>query len=403
MAEMFGTPIGQRAYEQDRRDDIRVGVGALEALGRIAMQPDEARLIRAKAAQAEQQTREEELWQGLMKTVAGQQAQQPDLAGPPRPGMTSVEVSQDPIQQLNQVAQKALDVGLVDRATKVLSAATLMQQRKESAETHQANQALAVSRMLRDTAQLQAQYFGAATDPASWDQAGQMWTAQTGRPNPFAGVPYDPEFVAGLNERALTAKERFDLEERQLNRERQELHQRERRKQHDETTRLQAERNRIAQDRENRLAREGGGAKRVIPAPTEAQMREVERELKKQVPGLGAEDAKSAASAIASSARAIMSRNRGITDWRTAYMQALNEEIAAGSFPENYVDIAGYRVPGTTSSRFLGGRVPETAMRLPMTITGRVDAESLHKGRYYINKQGQVAKWDGQQMIPVAR
>lgn len=70
MSGMFGAPIGISAAEQDQRQNILGATQAMEALGRIGMQPAETRLRTAQADAAEAAARERKQMEELAAGVA---------------------------------------------------------------------------------------------------------------------------------------------------------------------------------------------------------------------------------------------------------------------------------------------------------------------------------------------
>lgn len=383
-----------RLIQRDNLEKLRIGVAAQEALGRIAMQPDQARVLRAKANVLEQEAEAEKTAAELMRRAMGGGGAATGLddmdAASERPSLSMAD-------RFDNAAEVFAGSGLVTKAQKLAETAATIRQREASAISSAASARLNQLKFVREAAEGQAQMFGGATDEASWDAANRLYEFQTGAKSPFQGVPYNPEMVEGINQRALTAKERYDLEEKALTRRSTAEYRKSRLKQFDTENDIREERARLAREREERITKQQGktGAGRLPSAEAkDKEIAQVKNLIRRDFPMAGdfAGELNNAAFTIASEARAKMRANPALSP-SAAINQAYTEAVKFGDIEADKGTAFGlvgkkFRFAG-------GGRSPETAMTLP------TKAAEAKVGRYYMNASGQVAKWDGKRFVPV--
>lgn len=414
MADMYGAPLGERAWLDDARRGLATGAQVQHTLGEIAMQPDQARLLKVKADLGQMQLREETLWQDLLAKVQGQPpAARGGFTGPPAPDADMAQQEntlwnaampqaqpQDPIKRLNNLAELAIGSGLVTKGMKILEETSQIEQRRASQRSSETQASLNAMKMLRDEAENMAQFFGGVKSQQELDMANDLFRFQTGKPSPFANIPYDPEIINSLNQRALSAKERYDLAEKTAHNRALEEHQRLRRGQHDRTANIAEERLKLEREREERLRKQGDARAAAARAPrrVEAKREDVQeagRIILQDFPKadeINYDGFKSARESIASEAAALLQRNPALSRAQ-ALRQAYTQARQGGDFEFEQ----GY-FGGATGGKFNftgGGRTPETALPPPKELS------SLKKDRYYFNARGQVGRWDGKQMVPV--
>ena len=370
--EFFGLTGGIRAYEKDQREAIKAHVSAVEALGRIAMQPAQQRKIEAEATKNEMALDAEKRMAALMRAST-----QGAVGGAP----TSMA------DQLDVLARSAAGAGLVVKATGLAKDAALIRQRESSAANSSATRAKAIIDAQRANADLTGQLLGGATDQDSWTRANALFMFQTGKPSPYANLPYSPEIVSSIKDSALTVKEELDLKDKELTRLNLKAFRDRRITQHDLLRGIQERRLELAREREERLAKSGGG--RGVSGPVKGELDAAKRLLGRDFTGLGPTDLNDAAYDIAAEARALRRANPAL-DASIAIQQAYNNARQAGDF----ADTAGLTIPvigkiGVKTQYRGAGKSPATAMVIPK------NQGDLKTGRYYTNTQGMVGKWTG--------
>lgn len=377
MADMFGSPIGTRARDADRRSDIATGLNAAQTLGELAMQPDTARLRKTQADAAELVLRQEQEMSRLMRLSMGQQE------GGEAQAPTSIA------DQLDTLARNAAGAGLVSKAQSLAKDAALIRSRENAASASRTTQQLNQLKAIKERTDLTAQLLGGATDEESWKRANALYQFQTGQISPFADSPYNPQLVERLNEAALTAKERLDAAEKGLTRRSLDSFRRGRLSQHDTALALRKRAKEIAAEREARLARTGTG--KAIVAPTKGEVDQASRLIKKDIgDGMDAADLNDAAFTVAAQARALRKANPAL-DAAAALQQALAQAQQAGDFQKD-TGIFGTGI--NTKVKFAGrGKTAAAPAAIPK------EQKALVKDRFYVNASGQVAKWTGKGFV----
>lgn len=424
MAEgMFGGPVGEQAYLGTALKALQVGAGVEHTLGEIAMQPDQARLLRAKAGLAEMQVREEELWQSLAKTAATGMVPQPFI-GPPGPQAEQEQalwqetagraVTADPLAQMDNLAALAAQRGLTSKALKILEGTAEVRQRRASEATSRSQQALNVLKFLEQDAENMDRAFGWVKSPEDKQRADALYEFQTGKPSPLKNIPYDGNqgIFDGFHQRNLTAKDRVQQAEREAARLGIETHRAARRDQHDvanETARFRAENEATHQA----WLRKQGEAKATKPPTARSTPRHIlermeadaGRLLLQNYPGADKIDAEAYLSAranIVAEAASALQRNPAL-NMSQAVAQAYTNTRGDIEFEQGY--FGGMMNAGGKFKFTGGGRTAATALPMP-TVTPeqlkdpakvREAQAALKVGRYYVSPSGQIGRWDGKQ------
>lgn len=415
MAEgMYGAPIGEQAYLNTALKALQVGTQAQHTLGEIAKQPDERRLLRVKADLGELELKEEKLWQALMQTAATGQPPaftgptQPDPAGAAQEATTwqnqpaaMAATGVDTVKKMENLAELAAQQGMGRKSLKILEQTSQIRQRQASEASARSTQALNMLKFLREDAENLAQFFGGARDQEGLDRANALYQFQTGKPSPLQNLPYDAGLIASVNQRALSAKERYQLAETEAHHRATETHQSGRRDQHDATRKIQEERLTLEREREARLKKQGEvAAEEKRRAGRRVETRQEDKDLagqllRKDFPTASTADPdayRNARDTVASEATSILRRNpalsrsQAVAQAYTQARQAGDFEFEEGHFGTKYG--AKFKFTG-------GGRSAETALPMPSS------AAEAKTGRYYLNAKGQIGRWDGKQFQPV--
>jgi len=399
MAELFGAPIGIRAYNEDLRQAVAAATSAQHTLGQIAMQPAEQRIKEAQAAAAEEALRQEKLMAELMRKSQGggltpgeieagtvgveglamEQRALGTAAGGKPPSMAD---------QLDNLARAAAGAGLVTKAQTTAKAAAELRDREASALSAQTAAALNQVKIVREQANLTGQLLGGVTDQASWDRANALYTFQTGQPSPFANTSYHPERVRSLEQAAITAKERADIEHTRLTREATERFRDARLDQHNTANYIREQQLKLNRETERRRAKQGGG--RQISSPRIEDVDRAAAMLRRDYgkEAFSSEDLEDTANAVASRAKELQNMNRALGI--DAALQQAYTEVAP-----DIEQTPGVKFLYGPKARYKGrGKTPETARPLPV----KPSAENLEKDRYYVNSQGVVGRWTGKKM-----
>ena len=395
MADLFGAPLGDMAFQQNELTKANTQ----HTLGEVAMQPTTQRLRAAQAKQLEQEIAQNEKFAELMRLTAGERANiSPELIESGtvgEEGATMEQLALNPqgaprvsiADQLDIIAKNAAGAGLITKAQELAKSSALIRSREAVQGKAEADQNLARLKLVRERAELQSQLLGGVTDEESWQNANALYEFQTGQKSPYAQVPYSPELVERLNQAAMTARERAELAEREQVRRNTEAYRKSRLRQIDTQNDLRKKQQELAREREKRLAKAGGG--KGVVSPGKNELDQAARLVKKDYSGLEAVDLNDAAFTIASEARALRKANPAL-DANTALQQAFNNAVQAGDFQVVQKGIAGFGRKETFSGR---GKTPAAPAPIPPK------KEELKSGRFYVNPQGQVAKWTGKGFV----
>lgn len=391
MADMFGAPVGYRLGEQDNDARMLHGLSAVEAMGKIALQPAQQEHVLAQTANlnalskqhlAEAGLKENEL-EATKRFAAAMQGmgQGGGMAGGDSPGA-----------QYIQMGNTALASGLYTKGLELVKTGALLDQRKASAERAAAQTELANMNMMHKEAKELGGIMATVTNPATYQRA-LMQAAS--RNLDISGFPqtYDPEYVNAVSQGSMTAAEQSRLRMQELEYKLHQTNAEDQRQTRAVTRDLSRARTSYTRAREEKLQKNGGTG--VIGEPSTAATDAARALIKKEYPNL--DDASTAARNIASRARVMVRENAGL-DIAQATQRAYNEAKTAGEFVlEGGIElpVIGTKV-GQKQKYIGGGRTPETAIPLPMK-DGKPVASALVKNKHYYSPKG-VAVWDGKAM-----
>lgn len=376
---MFGAPVGIRQGEIDQQAIVKNLLDAQETLGKIAMQPYEmqrtqaqAQLYGAQANAAQAKAREDQALQEITQRAASQVVQG-----------TSV------LEMADRVAREAASAGYMNRALDIAKDSTTVRQHVASADASVARATLNKLKTQGELAGRFAAILGQVKTAEDWDTANALFTLETNKESPYAGLPYDPELVRRIRDGQLSVKESAELQAKKVQQEHLDAFRQRRLAQHDTANAISAGRARLAAQREARLAKDGGGKE--ISGPSKTGIALAKNLIKSEFPEFR-EDATqldAAATTVAARARALMRANKAL-DEATAVQQAFTEERAAKSFEvEKPTRILGFDV-GKGSAKFnWQGREPSKPLAMPPS------KDKAIKGRYYQLPDGKVYLWTG--------
>ncbi len=386
-SNMFGVPEGITAFDQNEL----VKAETAAKFNEMAMSPYRARLLSAQAAKLEEATAQERTMGDLARRVMGGDVQTGtgavQLGGPDASEIGSVYGGQ-PQQassfsaQLNTLARTAFGAGLVTKGEALAKTAALIGTRETARDLSITQAALNRLKGVRENAELTSQLLGGVNDEESWQRANALYTFQTGQPSPYAQLPYSKELVERLNQAALSAKERAELEEKGLVRKATKAYRDRRLGQIDTEDALRKRRVDVAEAREARISKTGG---KPISSPSKEEQDQVARLIKKDYPNLSTAELNEAKFSIGAEAKALRRANPAL-DASTALQQAYNNAIQSGDFKNVRPGVLGYGAKDQYSG---GGKYPTTPARIPS------DKNDLKADRYYVNSQGQVGRWNG--------
>ena len=389
-----------RLMQRDTLEALKGGASVQEALGRIAMQPAELRYKTLQGDKLQFEIDQDKQVAELMRAAFGGQAADPSAVESGTVGAEGLRLEQSALRPQTSLADKfgnAAEIfagaGQVKRAQELAKTASTLRQQQAAAISSQTTALLNQLKITRENAENLAQFFGGAGSQEELDQANRLYQFQTGQPSPFQNVPFSEDLIDGLNQRALSAKERFDLADKAATRLNLKTYRDARLGQFETENRIREERLRLNREREERLRKQGGGR---LPSadPKPDEIRQVKAMIRKDFPMAKdfADEMGTAAFTIAAEARAKMRANPALSP-SAALNQAYTEAVRFGDIEADAGTAFGligkkFRFAG-------GGRSPETALTVPSKAT------DARPGRYYVNSRGDVAKWDGKKFVPV--
>lgn len=367
---------GTRLAEQDARARGKDVLQAYETLGKIAMQPAHQELYTQQARHWKAQADQDELENDAMKNMQREMQE----GGP---------LSQDPLERLYEISNRAQRAGAVKEATGAITAAGQLIQRRAAAEraTAQAEKAQIEGKIkLNDTF---ANMLGGVTNQSTLDAANQLYQQAFGEPSPLAGQPFNPGKVKALQESTLSSKDRLNAQLRQVEergrnwgRSITERHNRET----EAIQRLEHERRERA---DTQRAKNGGKG---VGKPSSGDLAEADLLLKTNQPDLSGDGKKLASQSIASRAMELMRANRGLGR-DEAMNQAYNEEVSQGSFETGPKMVGDFEVPFTKRTTFT--RTGTREKPLPIPAGDPVEAKKkMRAGKFYQTALG-LLRWNG--------
>lgn len=371
---MFGSPVGDVAYNRDNLAQVRGAVDIEHQLGQIAMQPQQQELVRQNArlhgAQADKFIAEagDEKRMGEL----AQLAMQPDPVSGKMPSVLDVA---------SKASVAAMREGRVTAAMKIMD--KVITGRQHEASTIASLTAAELNEIKRYKAdiELTGQIFSGVKSQEELELANKLWKFQTGTQSPLDGIEYSPEIIGQVTASAIDAEKKADLRERELARKATDEFRRSRLKQHDAANdiRKAAEtRRQNWQDWREKQGANTGGRNMGLPSRREEDF--VRDLFAQDYPGGKLENVKEATFGIVSQARALRQQNRALTA-EMALQQAYSSAVQSGDFAVDTNMFSKDKVKYTGR-----GRTPDTAMPVPKDLT------QAQVGRYYILPDGRPAK-----------
>lgn len=377
MSETWGAPGGIDQAEQAQQRMMLANLSGAHQLGEIAMQPDKARLLGAQAGEAELKLANEQAMQKVMMDLAAKR-QGGALAGGGAPGTPTAAMA-SLASPNEEIGMALVNSGQFVKGSAFLKDASLIRAREaraadaaQAARMHRFNadiqQADTFERMIRDVP---------AGDQEGYARANALFAMRYGEQNPLANQPFTQELKDQLASHAVSLKDKakqdaIDFEYASRDEARQA-----RREQTKVGNEFRERAQRLREQAEDRRAKAGGKS---AGSPTKDQMSDAMSLLKKEVPDLDTKADDTAAIAIASEARLLMQKNRGLS-WNEAMNQALGAAKEAGDF-----ETTPGRVYGT-NTKYNPGLGRSAAKPITTWTPG-----TEKKGKFYRNAKGQVAE-----------
>lgn len=251
------------------------------------------------------------------------------------------------------------------------------------------------------TANAVAQTIGVARNESEWryglSQLREHGIMPEEQLSALEGMDYDEDVVAYLNEQAISAYNRAQL---QMTSSRDAVNKRQadsRIANSRALTQIAQGRLKLAQEAAARAAKNG----KSVNAPTTDQRKAAEAAIVNQVfkgkpPTTADQKAAMAAGvqAVAARAQALVRENKAL-DYDTALNRAIIESQAAGDWEETTEGALWWKEDKVSFGK---GRTPATAITLPQTAEGKPDATKLKKGKFYITAKG-TARWNGKAFV----
>jgi len=369
MADMFGSPIGVIASDENYRRNVLSDLDSAGKLNELSLFPLKKREQEIKVDKAETELRHEKQFEQILASTA--EGQPVDIPG-----------------RLDQLASATAKAGLINKATDLTKAAAEIRAKEAQTAASGATKRLNELKLVQQNAELMGQILGGATDDSSWQMANSLYAMQTGQPSPFAGLPYSPELVQRLTDASLSAKEKAQVEGNRLTREATEAYRKAMLGNSAAARETARDRFELEKERERRLAKGGGGT--TMPgSPSEEERTEVKRQLRLSgvdLTGMNSDSVNSTAYSVASRARELQAANKGLGRAQ-ALSQAIEEAqqsgelevVTAGAGKIPYTDI---EVGGT--KRFAGKKAKTKAITQALPA----DRNSLKAGVIYNTARG---------------
>lgn len=184
---MFGAPIGISAAEADVR---------AQQLHELSMDKGQVEL-----EQAQLQLSAQKQMLDLMKGLGGPQPP----AGVSLPGEAVQQFAGDQTEYLastmDALSTMALKSGLPEQAKDYAVSGSALRKNASEIQTAKINQSLKELNLI-------GSLMDNVHDEASWRQANAMYQMETGKPTPYARMPYNPQVVSELRDGISTAKDK---------------------------------------------------------------------------------------------------------------------------------------------------------------------------------------------------
>ena len=376
MAELYGSIAGTRQWELDAIAAQQAQAETQRILGQVAMQPAQTKLVSAQADLAQEQVDSQRKMTQLMQENQG------------KFGASLGE-------QFNSLAQIAMKAGLVEEATKLSNAGSLIAQREQQTKNAEIEGRLNTLKSVKAEAELTSQLLGNATDEATWKEGNLKFEITTGRPSPYADLPYDADFVRRLNESAIDAKERADIGIKTETQKQDAAYKKRRLEQFDAANRLRELELALKRQAEERLKKAGGG--KYVSTPTQPEIDQAGRLIKQVFPNFSSDYLYNEAFKLSSEANELRAQNKALGS-DAALQQALKAAIERGEFKdEAKYKVGPVEIPGFRETVPKGPEMPAEApppgAQFPQIPKDK--AEYKENTPYYSSRG--LVRWDAKQ------
>ena len=309
-------------------------------------------------------------------------------------GVTDQSSSAKPLEV---VADVMLRGGAIKRGTDLMKAASDIRRDEALNERNKVENAKDKVQTVLETANAVAQTIGVAQNESEW-RYGLAELRKNGILPPeqldqLDRMDYDPNVVSYLNDQALTAYQRAQID-LTANRDAAAKRQADARIDNSRnlTTIAQA-RLKLAKEAEDRAAKVG----KVATAPNDNEVRAASAAIISQVfegkTPTTLEQKKileAGAVSIASRTQQLLRDNKAL-DYDTALNRAVIESQTAGDWEETTEGSLWWKEDKISFGK---GKTPATALVLPQSTDGKPDQSKLVKGKFYITAKGK-AQWTG--------
>lgn len=374
---MFGAPEGDLAWDANNLALTKGAVDIEHQLGQIAMQPQQAELLRQNArlhgAQAD-----EHLQKVGDQKLAGELAQlamQRGAAGGRQPSTLDV---------LSQTASGLVAAGKVTAGIELLTKVGAQRQHEAAIINSLVTAEMHKITTFKEKAILAGQLYQDVKNQEDLDQRNRQWKFQAGEDPGPEFQEYSPELIQRVTNAAISAQHMADIEERRLTRKAIEEYRTSRLGQIDTQNTIRqslADIRRRAQDWREKQGPTGGG--RTIGIPGKEELDYIKRRVREDFPGISPTDIKDAAFDVAAQARALRNTNRALSPemaLQQAYTNSREDFVAAQG------QVFDTHIPGwSTAPTYTGrGKSPETALSQPKKV------DQVKVGKYYRLADGRI-------------
>lgn len=355
---MFGAPIGVSQAEADIR---------AQELHSLAMGEGQVKLKQAQLALSAQEKMIQLMEQSLGQSQQGPQGQA-TAAMSPVAGDQSAQLA----DSLDMMANLAMRSGNPAQSKDFAVAGSTL--RKNAAEIQKSKTASMITEL-----NLVGSLMDGVHDEASWKQANAMYQLQTGKPTPYANLPYNPRVVDELRQGIMSAKDRALTAAAKAREKASEAVEKER----EARVPLIRAQTALVQERTTALRKAGA----VVKIPKAGDVKAITDLMTHEFGGsIMPEDARVLARPVAERMLEIM-KSQNLTQSQAA-VKAYNEARDSGQFG------------GIRPRTLLPGQVPAKPLDLPS------DKTKLKPNMYYKgvgNWAGQTLLWTGAAFVPVGK
>lgn len=307
---------------------------------------------------------------------------------------------------LETVADIMLRGGSIKRGSDLLVAASTIRRNEALNDKDKIDGAKAKVETVLKVADAVSQTIGRAQNESEWRYGlAQLRKNQILPEEQLAQLEqmdYNPDVVAYLNDQALTAYQKAQLD---LTGTRNEVDRRqadERIANANRLTAIAGARLKLAQQAAARAEKSG----KVATAPNSDELKSARTAIVNQVfKGTAPDTAEgklamdAGAAAVASRTQALLRENKSL-DFDTAQNRAIIESQAAGDW-EVATETHWFKPDEEKITGYGQGKTPATALTLPQTTDGKPDPSKLVKNKYYITSKGK-AKWTGSDFVLIS-